>query len=253
MKPANPATARRDCAALALVATAVLSAVSNATAPEFPSGYVDRLAEIDAAGARAWVSSSAFVLAQLPFLVAVLGVGHLLRPAVPRSAFVGTCLAAAGAFGHAVFGGIALTTVAMAQDETSRETMAALLEDIESSPAMAFAAVGLLGTVLGLVVLSVGLWRTRVAPRWVPALVGAFIVVEFAGSAVTEWSFQVAAVLYLIAFVTLARVLHATPAEAWATAGEVQPAVEPSSSSSVSSSAVSTSDSPVAVSTYDVS
>ena len=71
----DPATARRDCAALALVATAVLSAVSNATAPEFPSGYADRLAEIDAAGARAWVSSSAFVLAQLPFLVAVLGLG----------------------------------------------------------------------------------------------------------------------------------------------------------------------------------
>lgn len=239
----DPAAARRDCAALALVATAVLSAVSNATAPEFPTGYAARLAAIDEAGARAWVSSTAFVLAQLPFVVAVLGIGHLLRERAPRLSFVGTCLASLGAFGHAVFGGIALVTVSMAQGAAERARMAALLEDVESSPAMAFAAIGLLGTVLGLVVLAVGLWRTRVAPRWVPALVGAFLVVEFAGSAVTEWSFQAAAVLYLIAFVALARIVRAMPAESW----------DPGQSSSEAISAVSTSPSPSAVSTKAVS
>lgn len=238
----NSATARRECAALALVATAVLSAVSNATAPEFPTSFAARLAEIEAIGGRAWVSSGAFVLAQLPFLVAVLGLGHLLRREAPRLSFVGTCLAGAGAFGHAVFGGIALATISMARDAGERTSMAALLEDVESSPAMAFAAMGLLGTVLGLVVLSVGLWRTRVAPRWVPALVGAFILVEFAGSAVTQWSFQVAAVLYLVAFVALARVIRATPAASWESG-------QPAAGSSGAISAVRDSASPSAVST----
>jgi Na+/H+ antiporter NhaD/arsenite permease-like protein len=88
---------------------------------------------------------------------------------------------------------------------------------------------GLLGTVLGLVVLSVGLWRSQVAPRWVPALLGTFIVVEFAGSAVTEWSFEVAAVLYLIAFLALARVVSETPASDWESGvpASADPALEP--------------------------
>ena len=103
------------------------------------------------------------------------GLGHLLRERAPRLSLVGTCLASLGAFGHAVFGGVALVTVSMAQETAERARMAALLQDVESSPAMVFAATGLLGTVLGLVVLSVGLWRTRVAPRWVPVLVGGFM------------------------------------------------------------------------------
>ena len=94
----------------------------------------------------------------------------------------------------------------------------------------------------GPLVLSVGLWRTRVAPRWVPALVGAFILVEFAGSAVTQWSFQVAAVLYLIAFVALARVVRATPAASWESG-------QPAAGSSGAISAVSEIESPSAVST----
>jgi len=225
----DTATFRRDTAATALLATAVLSAVSSATAPEFPTGYADRLAAIDAAGGRAWVSAITFTLAQLPFLVAVLGLGHLLRGAAPRLGLVGTFLGALGAFGHAVFSGVALSTVVMAQDVAGRDAMATLLEDVESSPTMAFAAMGLLGTVLGLVVLSVGLWRTRTAPRWVPILVGAFIVVEFAGSGVVSWGAQLAAVLYLVAFAALARTVHATPAATWAsgTAAPAAAAYEP--------------------------
>ena len=86
-----------------------------------------------------------------------------------------------------------------------------------------------LGTVLGLVVLSVGLWRTRRAPRWVPALVGAFILVEFVGSNLSSWAGQVASVLYLLAFAALARCIHATPAVSWETvrpAADETPALE---------------------------
>ncbi len=208
-------TSRRDLAAAALVTTAVLSAVSAATSPEFPAGYAERLAAIDAIGGRAWVSAGAFTLAQLPFLVAVLGLGHLLRHAAPRLSLVGVCLASVGAFGHAVFSGVSMVSVVMAQDAASRADQARLLEDVESSPVMVFAALGLLGTVLGLVVLAVAIWRTGTAPRWVPALVVAFILVEFVGSNLTSWAAQVAAVLYLVAFTALARVVHAMPAQAW--------------------------------------
>ena len=240
-------TFRRDLAASALVVTAVLSAVSSATAPEFPSGYADRLAALHEAGGLAWVSAATFTLAQLPFLVGVLGLGHLLRRAAPRLSSTGTCLAALGAFGHAVFAGVSLVSLVMAQDGSQRARMAALLEDVEASPVMAFAALGLLGTVLGLVLLAVALWRTRLAPRWVPALVGTFLVVEFAGSGLAAWSAQVSAVLYLVAFVALARVVHATPAGSW------EPGSAVAQSSVAAISAVRVSPSPSAVSTYDVS
>ncbi|MDR7364220.1 hypothetical protein [Nocardioides marmoribigeumensis] len=202
-------TFRRDVAATSLVVTAVLSAVSTATAPEFPSGYTDRLAAIDQAGALSWVSALTFTLAQLPFLVAVLGVGHLLRDEASRLSVVGVCLASVGAFGHAVFGGVSLVSVVMAQDAATRSTSAALLADVEGSPVMLFAAMGLLGTVFGLLVLAAALWRTQVAPRWVPVLVAAFLVVEFVGGNLASWAPQLSAVLYLVAFGALARTVHA--------------------------------------------
>jgi hypothetical protein len=220
----NPATFRRDTAATALVVTAVLSAVSSATAPEFPSGYADRLAAIEEVGSMAWVSVLAFTWAQLPFVVAVLGLGHLLRHRAPRLSLAATCLGVLGAFGHAVSAGVMLTSVVMAQDTGSRADMAALLEDYESTPGIVtFMAPGLIGTVLGLVLVAVALWRARVGPRWVPALLGVFLVVEFAGSGLVPWASQAAAVLYLVAFAALAKVVHATPATSWETSAVPDP------------------------------
>ena len=214
----DTATFRRDVAATALVVSAVLSAVSSATAPEFPSGYADRLAAIEEVGSMAWVSALAFTWAQLPFIVAVLGLGHLLRHRAPRLSVVATCLGVLGAFGHAVTSGVMLTSVVMAQDAGSRADMAALLEDYESTPGIIVVmAPGLIGTVLGLVLFAVALWRGRVGPRWVPALLGVFLVVEFAGSGLVPWASQAAAVVYLVAFAALARVVHATPRESWET------------------------------------
>jgi hypothetical protein len=197
-------TGRRLVAAF-LVVTAVLSALSNATAPAFPSEYAEQLAEFSAAGSRAWLSAMLFVLAQLPFMLAMLGVGLLLRSRAPRLAVGAMVLTVLGGFGHTVFGGVSLTTLVLAADEANRDVHAAILADVEGSPIMVFAAAGLVGTVLGLVLLAVAVWRTRLAPRWVPLLLGLFLVIEFAGSAVTEWSSQVSAVVYLVALAGLAR------------------------------------------------
>lgn len=213
----NTATFRRGAAALGLVATAALSLLSNVLAPDWGDTGTERLAGIAAGGGTAVVSAVSFTLAQLPFLAAVLGIGHLLRAGAPRLSNLGTSLAVVGAFGHAVFGGIALVQLRMAADPAQREAYGALLDDVESSPVMAFAAAGLLGTVLGLVLLAVGLWRAGVGPRWVPATLGAFLVVEFVGSALSEQAALVSAALYVLALAALAVTVHRTPAAAWAT------------------------------------
>jgi hypothetical protein len=123
----------------------------------------------------------------------------MVAPRAPRLAWLGGVLAVLGGFGHAVFGGVVLTQLALATDTANRAAMGEVVGRVESGPAVAFMAMGLLGTVLGLLLLSIGLFRTRVVPRWVPAALWAFLVVEFVGTGLTEWATPAAGVLYLAA------------------------------------------------------
>jgi hypothetical protein len=214
----NPATFRRRNAAIGLLTGTVLSAISVITAPEFPAGFQERLAAINAAGT---VSSLAFTLAQLPFLVGVLGIGHLLRGRAPILSNLGTSLAVIGAFGHSVVGGLSLAYLGMAADEQNRAAYAAVMEGIESGPVRIFMAMGLLGTVVGVLLLAVGLWRAKVPPRWAAPLLGAFLLVAFAGSALSDRAELVSLVFYLPAFTALALTLWRSPTDAWRSGTDV--------------------------------
>jgi prepilin signal peptidase PulO-like enzyme (type II secretory pathway) len=72
---------------------------------------------------------------------------------------------------------------------------------------MLVSVVGLAGTVLGLLLLSIGLFRTGLGPRWVGPALWTFLVVEFVGGALSEYASYVSSVLLLVAFFGLARVL----------------------------------------------
>jgi hypothetical protein len=211
----NTATFRRDVAAIGLVTNALLMTISVMVAPEFPSGFEERLAAIDAAGTQGKISAVTFALAQLPLLAGVLGIGHLLRGRAPTLSNLGTSLAVIGAFGHSVFGGLSMAYLAMAADQQNRATHAALMQTIESGPAVAFMAIGLLGTVFGILLLAIGLWRAKVAPRWAAPVLGAFLVVGFAGSAVSDRAEQWSVIFYLAAFTALAVTIWRSPKESW--------------------------------------
>jgi hypothetical protein len=223
-QPRDGAGFRRDVASAALLVTALLGLLSVALQPDFPSDHAARLAALDAAGARGAVSAVAFLISQLPFTVAVLGLGHLLRRQAPRLSTTGVVLGVVGAFGHTVFGGLSMAYVLMAGDTSRRAAYAALYAHIENSPVMLFSLMGLAGTVVGLLLLAVALLRTGVVARWVPALLVAFVVLEFAGSGLSSYASDVAGACYLIAFAALAVRLHQMPVESWRSVGEVQPA-----------------------------
>ena len=201
---ADPGAFRRTVAATGLVVAAAAATGSNLLQPPFPDGYAARLAAIHDAGATAAASAALFTAAQLPMLAAVLGIAHLLRRGAPLLSNVGGSLAVLGAFGHAVLGGIALVTVAMAGDPAHRTAYAALWADVESSPVMLFAVAGLVGTVLGLLLLSIGLWRSAVVPRWIPLLLWAFLVLEFVGTNLSDYAGYVSGLCFLAAFAGLA-------------------------------------------------
>lgn len=107
-----------------------------------------------------------------------------------------------------------------AGDSVNRELHAELIDSVESGPAAAFMVMGLLGTVLGILLLSIGLWRARVAPRWAAPALLAFLIVEFVGTAISDWASQVAGLLFLSAFVALAVTIWHSPRVTWQTGYE---------------------------------
>ena len=211
----NPATFRRTAAFIGLVGSAALLLVSTAFQPEFPSGFEERLAAIDEGGTGAAVSAITFTLAQLFLLAGVLGIGHLLRSRTPLLSNLGTSLALIGAFGHSVYGGVSLVMLEMASDTANTEVHAGILETVESGPAIAFMAAGLIGTVVGLLLLSMGIWRARLEPRWLAPALWVFLVVEFAGSALSEWSSLVSTVIYAVVMTTLGVMVLRSDASTW--------------------------------------
>jgi hypothetical protein len=212
----NAATFRRVGASVALVTTALLSLLSQLVAPVFPSGgAAERLTTVHDAGTTAALSAGLFVVAQLPFIVAVLAIAHLLRDRAPVLSNLGASVAVVGGFGHAVIGGVSLLEVAMADDTVHREAFGSAIDRFEASPGMLFAALGTLGTVVGLVLLAVGMWRAHVGPRWVPPAIGAFLLAEFVGSAFSSWAADVSATVYLAAFAALAAVVWRSGDASW--------------------------------------
>lgn len=211
----NPASYRRTAAAGGLVAGAVLMVVAMGTDVPFSGDSESVLAEMDAAGWRAWLSAMTYTLAQLALIAGLLGVAHLLREATPRLSNLGGTLAVLGAFGHTVHAGGVLLIVSMAQGDADRAALATALDEYMASPAGIFSAMGLLGTVLGLLLLTMGLWRSGVGPQWVPAALAAFLVVEFLGSLLTPWAGAAGSALYLAAFAALAVTIWRSPLGAW--------------------------------------
>jgi hypothetical protein len=211
----DTATFRRTAVATSLVAAPVLALLSTALQPPFVEGYADRLADLDEAGVAGWLSNATFIVMQVPMLVAFLGIAHLLRHRTPRLANVAAALGVLATFGEAVMGGLGMAYLTMAGDAGNRELFAGVWEQVEGSPVMLFAMVGFLGTVLTIVLLSIGVFRSRIVPRWVPALVWAFLLLEFVGSNLSAFASYAGGLCLLVAYGALAAHVRHTPREEW--------------------------------------
>lgn len=217
----NTAALARGTVAVSLVAAAALTTVSVALSPDFGDDPASTLRAIEDAGQGAVVSALTFTLAQLPLLLGVIGVWHLMRDRTPALATWGAALVVLSCFGHAVSGGTNLVVLAMAQDLAEVDVHVGVLAELESGVGVVFMAMGLLGMVIGFPVLALGLWRARVAPRPVPALLVGAVVVEFGLSALTDWAGVAAAGMLAAALVALAVTVWRSPDVIWARPQEV--------------------------------
>ncbi|GAA4431927.1 hypothetical protein GCM10023169_37040 [Georgenia halophila] len=193
----------RILTAVALVATALLSLLWTLLEPPLPAeGLLTALAD---GGTSVAASGLLFAFAQLLFAVGMVGLGCWLRSASPRLAATGASFGVLGAFGHTLWAGVMLVQIVMAADAANHDVHAALVADLEASLLfLPFSMLGLAGTVLGVLLLSIALWRSRRAPRWAAPALWAFLLVEFVGTSLSDWATYVSGVLYLAAFAALA-------------------------------------------------
>jgi hypothetical protein len=200
MQPETPS--RRVAAQAALVATPILALISAVLQPDLDGSSREQLAAIGDSNAAA-VSAAAFLLMQLPALVAILAIGRLVLPRAPRLSAWGTGLGVLGCFGHTAFGGLSLSYVAMARDASHRTVLADTMDRIQNSPVMLVSVAGLLGTVLGLLLLGIAIFRTRTGPVWVAPALWAFLVVEFLGGSFSSSATYLSSLLLAAAFFAL--------------------------------------------------
>ncbi|GAA4561787.1 hypothetical protein [Planotetraspora kaengkrachanensis] len=149
-------------------------------------------ASADDAERFTWISANldAFTLTKIvgflavPALIGMLVVFAVLaRGRAPRLSMIGaavgvlavTAVAAIQGTEYAVFGGVAASGGDVAQVE-------ALFTALDESgfATMVFLCM-LIGMFLGLVLLMVALWMSKAVPRWAPALIVVFLVVDFLG------------------------------------------------------------------------
>lgn len=223
----NPATFRRGAAAVCLVLAGVLSVVFMllAAAPGWGSDNTERLQAIADAGSATTVSFLAFAASQMPMLISLLGVAHLLRGRAPLLGSLGATMVAVGTFGYAVYGGSQLVIPAMAADAANLEIYGQLRADADALTEP-FAALGMVGFVVGLLLLSIALWRSRAVPRWVPVMVWAYLAIEFVGTSVSPAAVYLSAVLLLVALGSLAVLVWRSPASAWVSGIDAAPRMQ---------------------------
>lgn len=192
---------RRALLAGSLVLAPTLIAVSQFLAPVVDFTDPADVVAVAAGDPGAWQRYELIAMfGTMLLLPAIIAAAELVRPRRPGLALAAVVVGGSGAV---VLGGLFLRTWAMAA--AAGVDPAAMAQFWEQSDGLAgFAAVGpfVFMLPLGLLLLALGLWRSRAVPVWVPALLGlAFLTVFLSQVPVS----QVAGVVLVVPFLALAQ------------------------------------------------
>ncbi|WP_448614436.1 hypothetical protein [Modestobacter sp. URMC 112] len=184
---APPALPGRRLAAVGLVVGATLNTAEAVLAqflPAKPDQVADQL-RLVAENAPLYGTRAVLGTLAVPFmLIGFLAAARVLAGRAPRAGAAAGTLLAAGMWGF-----VGIHVLGLLQLPASRGDVpaaAAVLEGAQSSPVLAclFLLPFLAGTVLGMLVLTGGLLRTRAVPRWIPATWLVFLLLDFTVGAV---------------------------------------------------------------------
>jgi len=189
----------RIVTAWSVAAYALLSFGFVVLQPELPADRADWLVAFAAAPARAGAATHLFLWSQLALAIAAVGLAMWLRPRARRLAVAGGVLGVLGAFAHTIPGAWAITQLVMAQDPAHHDSFEQLLVKQEQSPHMIpYFLLGLAGLVLGVLLLSIAHFRSRLPFRWAGPALWAWLAVEFVGTSFGSWAGPTSGVLLLL-------------------------------------------------------
>lgn len=169
----------------ALAAAPLAGLATTLLWPRTPLETAEHLAVLADAATRTHAAHLLNLITILLFVPALAGMHRLLQPRRPRAAAVGTSLVAAGLVGWS--GVLAMNSAELQLALTLPGPSAvAGVEALRSSPVGGVMLVlFLLATFVGLIVLTVHLWRASVVRGWVPAAVTLAVIGDIVGSTVT--------------------------------------------------------------------
>ena len=203
----------------ALVAAPLVGLATTVVWPQTPLDVAARLDTLAGAAGQTQVAHLLNLVTILLFVPAVAGMHRLGQPHRPRATAVGTALVAAGLVGWSGVLALSSAELQVARSLTGSEAVAAAEALVGGAVAIAMTAMFLLCTFIGLIVLSIALWRARVVPGWVPAAVGVAVVGDIVGSTVTV----VVITVWILLSAALATMAHARLVAGVAEQGTPQP------------------------------
>lgn len=175
---------RRVGSGSSMILAPLLWFASSALGPGHEASQnLDEMLPQVAADPDRFLASVLLGLVSLALLVpAVLGIAHLLHGRRPLLALTGAALVVVGILSSAVLHGVQLVQHQMIHAAADRDQMVALLQRLQGAIGSKVVLVGLvLGLFVGWVILSAGLFVTRLVPRVIPVSVVASLVLNVAG------------------------------------------------------------------------
>jgi hypothetical protein len=193
--------------ALAMIAAPLLWLGSTLAVPTGATGDRAIVAAIAQHPTRWYWFALLVTLGSMAVVPALLGITRLLRERAPRLALAGGLLAQFGALVSLVDSGNQLVVWQIGAPGADRAQMVALLTRLDAAAgASVLFSVGGLAIVVGMVLLAVGLARTRTAPVWAAACLPLGTIVNIAGFAAgSRAAVGASCVILLAGFLPLAR------------------------------------------------
>lgn len=178
----DAANFRRTLTALCLIGAPLFFAGAELLAPpqvdNNPNAMLANLAQYHD---RQYISTLLGIAAAILFIPMVFGLIHMLSERGVVLGHLGGGLMLLGNMTSTVLSGLNLALWAMSAPGVDRAAMAVPLNQIGQSPVLGLLITGHDIFALGMVLLGIGLWRARVAPRWAGICIVLAVIVDIAG------------------------------------------------------------------------
>jgi hypothetical protein len=194
---------RRTALGLCLISAPLVGLISAVITPQFTGDITDELAAVSEHTGRWLISGFLNLFSFFLFMLAVLGIVHLLRHRSVVLGHVGGGLALLGAFFHGAIIGYALVEVPLVESGGARARMVEFANGMYESAAFMMILFPFLSFFVGWILLAIALWRAGVAPLWVAAALVVAPLAEFVGPEAVSPELMLALFLIALGYVGL--------------------------------------------------